>query len=53
MEENVGWKPLNETTEKKSKMRKTIMFLCEDESCNLNHEKTGYVESGILVCKKI
>ena len=53
MEGNVGWKPLTETTNKESKMRKMILFLCEDESCNSNHEKTGYFESGILVCKKI
>ena len=53
MEQDVGWKALNETTNKESKMRKMIMFLCEDESCNSNHEKTGYTESGILVCKKI
>jgi len=53
MEGNVGWKPLTETTNKESKMRKMILFLCEDERCDSNHEKTGYDESGILVCKKI
>jgi len=37
----------------KGKMKKVVLFLCEDKKCTLEHDKSRYLQGEILVCKKV
>lgn len=35
------------------RMKKVVIFLCQEKDCTLQHEKHRYLQGEILVCKKV
>jgi len=35
------------------KIKRIVLFLCEDKKCTLQHDKHRYLQGDILVCKKV